>query len=280
MTEGSGGVGPLAEGEFIQRLGARLAIPTTVLSRATRFDALPQDRASRAFLLRALTDLLPGAPPDLVLSVETVGEAHEWHVQRLQAVRTGRVVGDAAGAEDAPRVLLRPIDPSDHWPLYQAAIRPESAFRWRYRGATPSFERFIAGLHDGVLVQHVVQAVDGPPVGLVVCYQASMESRTAFFGFIRTTETSQDGMMFEGLMLFLRFLFDTWDFRKLYAEVPAYNFDGILSEQTRGIEVEGILRGHLFHAGTWWDQYLIALWRERWMAESASWFGTESPAPA
>ncbi|HWJ60420.1 MAG TPA: hypothetical protein VNS19_00495, partial [Acidimicrobiales bacterium] len=233
----------LTQEEFTAALAARLSWDPGDLDPSVRLNQLPQDRAAVAYLYRALSDLLGGPPAGLLRSIETIGEAYEWYTQR-------NAQGELTDVPMASqRVYLRPIEEGDYRAIYQASIRPESAFRWRYRGATPSIERFVAGLHDGVLAQHMIQAVDGPTVGLVVAYQASMESRTAYFGLLRTAESSQEGRMFEGLMLFIKFLFDTWDFRKLYAEIPEFNFDGILSADTRGIDIEGIQRQHIFHGG-------------------------------
>jgi RimJ/RimL family protein N-acetyltransferase len=269
----------LTREEFLAHLAARLSWDPTSLDPTIRLHELPQDRAAVAYLYRALADLLQDPPADLLRQIETIGEAYEWYLQRIEHDPAGAARGAGRPRPD-PGVYLRPVEERDYAGLYRASIEPGSAFRWRYRGATPSIERFVAGLHEGVLVQHMVQAIDGPTVGLVVCYQASMESRTAYFGLLRTAETSQEGRMFEGLMLFLQFLFDTWDFRKLYAEVPEFNFDGLLSPTPRGIDIEGIQRQHLFHEGRWWDQYLIALWRERWDAEVETWFGDRSPPVA
>lgn len=263
----------LTQQAFITELATRLSWDPGPLDSSTRLDELPRDRAARAFLYRALSDLLADPPTELLHHIETIGEAYDWYVQRQGHIQDGSGP-QADPIRPEPRVYLRLVEEQDYGALHRASIEPGSAFRWRYRGATPSIERFVAGLHDGVLVQHMVQAIDGPTVGLVVCYQASMESRTAYFGLLRTAETSQEGRMFEGLMLFIQFLFDTWDFRKLYAEVPEFNFDGLLSANTRGIDIEGVQRQHLFHDGRWWDQYLLALWREKWLAEEALWFGS------
>ena len=63
------------------------------------------------------------------------------------------------------------------------------------------------------------------------------------------------------MFLFVRYLFANWAFRKLYAEVRAFNLAQFGSGIGRMFEVEGVLTEHAFHDGRYWDQYVLAVSR-------------------
>jgi RimJ/RimL family protein N-acetyltransferase len=159
---------------------------------------------------------------------------------------------------------LTPIDRNDIGFLYALAVQPETCFRWRFRGAPPPFERFAAELWSQVLVQYVVRhAADDSPVGLVVAYAAAPGLRHAYVGAVFHPQHTGTGLAAQAVALFVRYLFHTFPLRKLYMEVPGFNWPQLRSGEDRLFRVEGVLHDHDYYAGRCWDSYLCAIYPDQ-----------------
>jgi RimJ/RimL family protein N-acetyltransferase/aryl carrier-like protein len=167
-----------------------------------------------------------------------------------------------------PALRLTPIEPDDIGFLYTLATAPETSFRWRYRGAPPQFERFVDELWGQVLVQYVARrAEDHQPVGHVVAYAATQGLRHAYIGAVFHPPYAGTGLAAQAVSLFVNYLFHTFPLRKLYLEVPGFNWPQVQSGAGRLFQVEGILRDHDYYAGRSWDSYLCAIHRDLLPAE-------------
>ncbi|WP_194837259.1 GNAT family N-acetyltransferase [Nocardia sp. XZ_19_369] len=166
---------------------------------------------------------------------------------------------------------LDALQPGDTEYLYALAVRPENCFRWRYRGAPPAPERFVEELWAQVLTQYVVRRIDDDqPAGHVVAYSADRHGSHAYLGAVFEPAYAGTGLAAEAITLFVRYLFRTFPFRKLYLEVPGFNWPQLSSGEGRYFQVEGRLRGHVYYAGRYWDQYLCAIYADRTFEESTS----------
>lgn len=156
---------------------------------------------------------------------------------------------------------LVPLQPNDVPLLYALAVRPENCFRWRYRGAPPSPERFTDELWSHVLVQYVVRRKgDEKLAGHVVAYGADKNTSHAYVGAVFEPEHSGSGRAAEIVEVFTRHLFRIFPLRKAYLEVPGYNWPQISSGAGRYFQVEGVLREHVYYTGRYWDQYICAIY--------------------
>ncbi|CAO5226684.1 GNAT family N-acetyltransferase [Frankia sp. AgKG'84/4] len=148
--------------------------------------------------------------------------------------------------------------------LYELAVSPEVGFRWRYRGAVPDFEKFERDLWAGVLAQFVVESVEtGQPVGNVICYNPDLGLGTAYVGAAMLPSHLGSGLAIEPVKTFMNYVFDVWPMRKLYLEVPAFNFTQFASAQSENFRVEGRLIDHDYYQGRHWDRVIIAVYPER-----------------
>ena len=176
-------------------------------------------------------------------------------------------------ATDAPptgRVWLRPIEAADYGPLRRFELTVTLGPRWRHRGATPSPESFVSSLWGGVLAQFLVQAGHRPdPIGIVTSYGHDLQSGTAWVAAARFDPHDQPAPFVAGARQFLDYLFATWPFRKLYAEVLAPNLDAMGRGATDLFRTEGVLRDHAWVDGAYVDQHLLALTRADWEARPA-----------
>lgn len=156
---------------------------------------------------------------------------------------------------------LTPIEEGDLPFLYTLAVHPETSYRWRYRGNPPPPERFGTDLWGNVLVQFVARGTKtGDRAGLVVAYAADLAHGHAHLGAVFTPDHAGTGLAAGATALFVRYLFHTFPLRKLYLEVPGFNWPQVASAAGKLFEVEGVLRDHDFYAGRYWDKYLCAVY--------------------
>lgn len=172
------------------------------------------------------------------------------------------VLGDAT-------FRLTPVRPDDAGYLYGLAVRPETCFRWRYRGAPPPFNRFADDLWNQILVQYVTRrADDDQPVGHVLAYGADPSMRYAYLGAVFEPAYIGTGLAARVVAIFVRHLFHTFPLHKLYLEVPGFNWAQMQSGEGRLFRVEGVLADHDYYAGRYWDQYVCAVYRDKPVEEA------------
>jgi len=204
----------------------------------------------------ALLDRPPGLPRMTV----TVGGA-EFGPAPTDLPRLPVPTDPLVPVLDSGAFRLSPVQPGDTEFLYWLSIQPETCFRWRYRGAPPSYERFTADLWSRVLVQFVVhRGESGEPVGHVVGYAADSGMRHAYVGAVFTPQHAGNGFAAQAVATFARYLFHTFPLHKLYLEVPGFNWPQLVSGEGSLFEVEGLLRGHDFYAGEYWDKRICAIY--------------------
>lgn len=162
------------------------------------------------------------------------------------------------------RLALRPPLQRDLERLYSMAVSSDNAYRWRYRGTTPSWDTFHRQLWDGVLAQYlVIRKNDSAVLGLVTLYNANLSSGYTYASALSTPEATGTGLVLEGLFLLLEHAFKTWNLRKIYFEVPEFNLDQFVSATRRGYVVEeGRLRDHETLLGRSWDLVFLAMYRD------------------
>ncbi len=204
-----------------------------------------------------------GLGADGALGVETPGLATSeadlgpiWDADNLRgAPRTGRWVS------------LVPIGPQYMEFLYQLATNEENGFRWLLAGTVPPAEVFQQNLWKGVLAQFVVVVrSSSAPIGIVVAYNAELNHRFAYLGADFAPNVQGIGIAIEAAELFVDYIFATYNLRKLYLEVPEYNL-GSMAYGVGGIlKEEGVLRGHTYFRGQYWDRHLLALYRDEFLS--------------
>lgn len=233
-----------------------------------------RDDLHRAILFSALVYLGRGLPEDLVWSIGDLGEAYEWCRTKWQDTEfPARLTpGIARGLCTGSRVRLRPVLPDDMPMLYKSSLSPEFGFRWRLRGASTSVDDFQRMLYGGTLVHFIAERSDtGKPQGIVAAYDARFNARSCYLAFQRTTDYPGVSEMFEAFILFVDYVFRTWDFRKIYADVPGFNFSKYCSHPSDMFQIEARLREHDFYNGQWWDLFTIAIYRQRFIEFSQLW---------
>lgn len=160
---------------------------------------------------------------------------------------------------------LRPVVQNDYGYLYDLGLSAQNNSRWRYRGTTPSPERFVADLWNGVLAQFLVESPEPRRrAGLVVAYNTDLANGTVFLGVLIDNTFHRKVWPLEGVMLFVDYLFRNWAIRKVYAEAPEFSASHFSSGAKELFEEEGRFREHQYFQGRYWDYIYYSLTRKRW----------------
>jgi hypothetical protein len=187
-------------------------------------------------------------------------------------------VGDASaqsGSEFAlpslsgRHVYLRPLMPEDSSLLRAAELSPQLGVRWRYRGSTPSPEQWAQTTWNSALAQFlVIRKKNHEPEAFVCAYGANFQDGYAHFAVEALRTTRPAPLTLFGSALFIEYVFNCWNFRKLYLEAPEYNLGPVLSGMGRLFDVEARLKEHIWYGGRYWDALNLALYRRTWERES------------
>jgi RimJ/RimL family protein N-acetyltransferase len=162
-------------------------------------------------------------------------------------------------------VELRAVGAPDYDFLYIVAMAPSNVIRWRFRGSTPSPESFVQTLWQNVLAQFmIVRPTDGSPLGLITAYNTDPRGQTTHVALIIAPEYEKQGWVMDAIPLFLAYLFETWNLRKVYYDTIEFNYARFASGLNTRFHVEGCLKDHEFHDGSYWHVYTLAVYREEW----------------
>ncbi|ADP81352.1 GNAT family N-acetyltransferase [Pseudofrankia inefficax] len=264
----------LTKDEFEVLVSARTGVPRADVASSARLGA---DLGLDSFGLLELAALLAELGVELDerewLSVGTVGGLFDCYRERAETspAAEATVNSDIPGpAEDVapPRLAgqffrLVPVLPQAAPFLYGLAVSPEVGFRWRYRGAVPAYQQFEQhDMWNGILAQFLVESIQtNQPAGHVMCYNPDLSLGNAYIGAAMTGQYLGSGIAAEPVRLFINYVFDVWPFRKLYLEMPEFNFQQFASVSNRGLHVEARLRDHDYYRGRRWDRLILAAYR-------------------
>jgi RimJ/RimL family protein N-acetyltransferase/acyl carrier protein len=265
----------MTQDEFELQLTARVGGDLTrVRSDATLDDAFGVDSLRRLELITVLADMGAEMTNEELASLRSVRDLYAAfsrsrtpsHAEMGTSHRPRTAVAgsdfDPAPAPLATRRFRLESISADTMPfLYRLATDPRIGFRWKFRGFVPDFDTFTSGFRAGVLVQFVVRSNEADePIGHVVCYNYDTAQRFGYFAAVFAPPLVETGLPMEASELFVRYLFTTWKMRKIYLEVPSFNFTSFRAGEGRQFQIEGILKEHTYYARRYWDQYLLAIY--------------------
>ncbi len=163
---------------------------------------------------------------------------------------------------EGARVKLRPMIDSDIPRLHKICIQSEVAWRWRFSGAFPSLEAFAATLSGGSIAQFtIVGATSDRVLGYISAYNADLRNRTVYFAVAIDESVIGTGFGVEATILFVNYLFTTWEFHKVYFEAVSFALDKYKSILNKLFAIEAVLKEHYYYAGSRWDMITCAIYR-------------------
>ena len=159
--------------------------------------------------------------------------------------------------------------------LYRLYSDGDHLVRYRLRGRTPSPEAFVRFLWDQVLAQFIVESREGRPIGIVSSFEPDFRNRYVYIAACSVAEFESTGLVLEGVALLVSYLFETFDFRKVYAESLESNYAQFALGEGRIFDVEGRLKEHEYVHGRYQDFVLLAVFRDAWRDHHLRIFGEE-----
>lgn len=171
-------------------------------------------------------------------------------------------------------VALRPVSQSDYARLHALEMEPPLGPTWRFRGSTPTAERWSRTALADTLAQFLVVATGaGDEVGLVLVHQPDFQDGHAHISATHLghqAETDRSPLLIVGLALLVRYTFSCWNFRKLYMEAAEYTYHRFASGAASYFEVEGRLKDHYYLGDRYWDKLVLAIYRSTWQERGAA----------
>jgi len=168
------------------------------------------------------------------------------------------------------RFGLRHVVDGDLPFLYSLATADAIMPRWRYHGILPTADQFVHEFWNDVLVQFLAYKVaEEKSVGFVTSYAHDVQNRVAHIAIVLEEACWKTTAAGEILHLFLRYLFRVYNLRKVYAEVPEYNYESIASGAGNLFEREATLHGTLYVVGKYWDVNILTVDRDHWLENAA-----------
>lgn len=160
---------------------------------------------------------------------------------------------------------MRAVRPTDYDYLYRLANHPDVAVNWRYRGPSPAPAQFARDLWSGTLAHFVLERkLNKQRFGYVQAFDASSRNGWVHAAVMLDPMLVRSAWAFEGIPLFLNYVFTMWNFERIYAAAPEPVFALCESGESSWFRVEGRLREHEYIEGVARDVVLMTLTRTDW----------------
>jgi len=170
--------------------------------------------------------------------------------------------GPASALLTGPTYELHPIEPQAMTFLYHLAMSSEVGYRWRFQGSVPNYETFEATFWQGTLCQFIaVERASGQPCGHLVCYNPELAHGYGSVAAVFLPDRLGTGAPLQCVGSFIRYVFTVWPMRKLYLEVPSFNYGQFAGGDGTLFVEEGRLAEHDYYAGRYWDRHVLAIYR-------------------
>jgi RimJ/RimL family protein N-acetyltransferase len=202
-------------------------------------------------------------------------------MSRYQLANGNAAPGAASAAPAAPegldprrwrtrRVHLKRFEDADVAAYLELCSSLDVGRQFRFGGAAINPHAAMAAVWDGTLV-HLVGVGNRTRrrLGVASVTSADMRNGTAYLSIVGDPSVLGTGLMIEVAGLAIEYVFQTWPFRKLYAEVPEYNLRTFGSVTKRFFRREGLLTEHVFLDGRYWDVHILATDRATWQREGS-----------
>ncbi len=126
-------------------------------------------------------------------------------------------------------------------------------------------DEYAERLRVGALSQFLVdEHARRTTVGMVSLYDVNRVDRWGYLAAAKFNSLDTSMSLIHGAVLFIDFVFNRWDLRKLYMEVAGHVYDNDLSMVPRLLDYEGVLSEHRYYQGRYEDCHVLSIRRESW----------------
>lgn len=164
----------------------------------------------------------------------------------------------------AGSLAIRHLRSHDFPHIYDMYNNPETKYLWLPDEEPVNFEQFKSRLERRISHRwdhFYVFDLSGANqiVGFAYCYQSSRNNKTAYLCIYIDKPFMSSHISLKACYLYLSYLFDQCKYRKLFAEVFAYNKQCADLLPKLQFEKEGCLKAYQLWNAHYWDQLIFSL---------------------
>lgn len=166
------------------------------------------------------------------------------------------------------QISLRPAGSGDLSAMYQMAVQYPHLWQRVCGESIPPPHHFGDVIwHNAAAVLVVVGPDHSECIGVCSIHSLDGRNDTAKVEFVlpRSPGLSADSQVATWL---IDYAFRNWRLRKLYCEYADYGPSPVASIG-EVVSCEGMLKDHVFHDNAYWDQIVLAIFRDDWMSARA-----------
>ncbi|MPZ23764.1 MAG: GNAT family N-acetyltransferase [Dehalococcoidia bacterium] len=164
-------------------------------------------------------------------------------------------------------VTLTPALPDDLDAMYAWRVAADGLHLWSVNRKLPSFGEARAEIETIVvnsLLFLIARNRRGDPIGFIQFYNASPVDGFCYFMEYIAPPFQATLAAGEMPIIATEYLFDSFPFRKLYAEVYDHNPRSFRQLKRAGFIEQGYTPDHVYYKGVYWGITRLALTREGW----------------
>ncbi len=178
------------------------------------------------------------------------------------------------------RVVLCPPSKKVHLPLVLPLINDEETRRFiaMYLPATEqSEEEWFDGLvkKSQTDIVFVVETKDGKFVGMMGIHGINWKDKVGTTGAMLVKRFRNQGYGTDAKMTLLNYAFNTLGLHKICSSVIAFNKRSLNYSLKCGYRIEGRRRTQIFKSGRYYDEIILGVFRDEWLAARKKWLRKE-----
>jgi len=125
------------------------------------------------------------------------------------------------------------------------------------------FDKLYKDEHD---ISFAIETLKGELIGFMGLHRINWKDRVATTGaFIGEKEYRGKGFGSDAKMALLNYAFNGLDLRKICSTVIAFNKRSVAYSLRCGYKIEGRLKRHIYKKGRYYDQIMLAVFKEKWL---------------
>jgi hypothetical protein len=152
---------------------------------------------------------------------------------------------------------------------YHLALENPDLFHWRFASHLPDPQSFLQTSLKGATCALVVnRRGSSQPIGLVVLHSFSQTSGYASLSIGIKVDELVPGITIDIFDTALKYIFTTWDLRKIYFYMADYAASQILDFRALGLpHEEGRLHDYFYYQNGWHDLLILSVYRDESLEE-------------
>lgn len=166
-------------------------------------------------------------------------------------------------------IALRTITRDDYEFIFRVRTNTEDLFLWSHPRKLRSFPDFVIDLEDSLRSYIDTFLIIADPsgqdqMGFVYSYETSPVDGYTFLAIYLAPSFRGSGFWKDALGIFLEYLFNYLNIRKVYMDIFEFNRISIGLAEAYGLKEEGKFPSHRWYGDQYWALHRFALYRGQW----------------